>query len=457
MSLNNLHSIYLLGIGGIGMSALARYFNRQGGLVQGYDKTPSLLTDQLQSEGINIHFTDDTSKIPAKIDLAIYTPAVPKNLKEYIYLKDSGIPFKKRSEVLGLLTAGKKTIAVAGTHGKTTVTSMIAHILKTAGISCTAFLGGIAKNFDSNLLVSDSPEWMVVEADEFDKSFLQLHPSIGVITSLDADHLDIYGDLNNVINSYTQFANQIVNEGTLIIKDGVDLDITHLKNHRAVSYSIKGKAEYYADNIQLSKGIYTFDFMTPDGAKKDFTLGVPALINLENATAALTAASFVGVSETALKTAIATFSGIKRRFDYRIKTDSVIYIDDYAHHPEEIKGFIQSVRLLYPGKRILGIFQPHLYTRTRDFADEFAKSLDLLDEVILLPIYPARELPIASVNSEMLLDKMTLKEKMVCTKTNLLSVVAQKHFDIIVTLGAGDIDQVIDPIRKFLSETNKML
>ncbi len=455
MNVEILQRVYFLGIGGIGMSSLARYFKLKGAEVSGYDKTPSFLTRQLQSEGINIHFKDDIAQIPEKIDLIIYTPAIPKDLKEYIFLKDTGIPIKKRSEILGLLTAGKKTIAIAGTHGKTTVTSLVAHLLHTAGIGCTAFLGGIAKNYDSNLLVSGNSEWMVVEADEFDRSFLQLFPTIGVITSVDADHLDIYGDFSNVQDSYRQFAGQITEGGTLLIKKGVGLDKMKLQNCNVIEYSIRDKATYYADNIKLSNGHYVFDFITPQITIRNFKLGVPGLINVENALAALTVASITGASEAAMKAALSSFSGIKRRFDIQIKTDTIIYIDDYAHHPEEIRGFINSVRDLFPRKRILGIFQPHLYSRTRDFADEFAKSLDLLDESILLPIYPARELPVEGVNSEMILNRMSLQQKMVCSKENLIKEISQRHFDIIVTLGAGDIDQLVDPISKYLTETLK--
>ena len=450
MNLKDLHSIYFLGIGGIGMSALARYFKRQGVSVSGYDKTPTALTEQLQTEGMEIHFDDDITKIPAGIDLIIFTPAVPKELNEYQHLLKSGIPIKKRAEILGELTKDKKTIAVAGTHGKTTVSALIAHLLTHSGLGCNAFLGGISKNYHTNLLTSDNSEWMVVEADEYDKSFLQLHPDIGIITSADADHLDIYGNLESLRATFEQYASNIKNKGILILKNGVDLDLKDLVNKRIVQYSKTIPTDFHAENIRFENKKYIFDFVTPDKALSDVVSGLPGEVNIENAVAAMTAAHLAGVPDEALKSGLATFIGMERRFDIQVITDNVIYIDDYAHHPEEIRATVSSVRKMYPGKKITGIFQPHLFTRTRDFADDFARSLELLDEIILLPIYPAREKPIEGVNSEMLLHKIQKKEKEICKKEEIINQLGQRKFDILMTLGAGDIDQLVNPIKNYL-------
>jgi UDP-N-acetylmuramate--alanine ligase len=450
LNLKNIHSIYFLGIGGIGMSALARYFKLQGIKVSGYDKTQTTLTNKLQAEGMNIHFDDDIAKIPSDIDLVVYTPAVPKDLKEYQHLLNSGILIKKRAEVLGDLTKDKKTIAVAGTHGKTTVSALIAHLLTHSGIGCSAFMGGISKNYHTNLLTSEKSEWMVVEADEYDKSFLQLHPDIGIITSADADHLDIYGSLENLRTTFRQFASNIKKKGILILKHGVDLDLDAITKDKVVSYSKTANTDYHAENIRFENGKYIFDYITPEKKITTITSGLPGEINVENAVAALTAAHLVGVSDEALKSGLLTFSGMERRFDVQVKTDKIVYIDDYAHHPEEIKATVSSVRKMYPDKKITGIFQPHLFTRTRDFADEFARSLELLDEIILLPIYPAREKPIEGVNSEMLLVRIQKDKKEICQKDKVLNLIAQKNFDVLITLGAGDIDQLVTPIRDYL-------
>jgi UDP-N-acetylmuramate--alanine ligase len=450
LDLKNIHSIYFLGIGGIGMSALARYFKLQGVKVNGYDKTPTTLTQQLQAEGMNIHFDDDIAKIPFDIDLVVYTPAVPKDLKEYQHLLNSGILIKKRAEVLGDLTKDKKTIAVAGTHGKTTVSALIAHLLTHSGIGCSAFMGGISKNYHTNLLTSEKSEWMVVEADEYDKSFLQLHPDIGIITSADADHMDIYGSLENLRTTFRQFASNIKKEGILILKYGVDLDLDTITKDKVVIYSKTANSGYHAENIRFENEKYIFDYITPEKKITNIKSGLPGEINVENAVAALTAAHLAGVSDEALKSGLLTFSGMERRFDVQIKTDKIIYIDDYAHHPEEIKATVSSVRKMYPDKKITGIFQPHLFTRTRDFADEFARSLELLDEIILLPIYPAREKPIKGVNSEMLLVRIQKDKKEICQKEMIVNLIGQKKIEVLLTLGAGDIDQLVTPIRDYL-------
>ena len=457
MNLDKLNSIYFLGIGGIGMSALARYFNSLGVQVTGYDKTSTLLTDKLQEEGIRVHFEDDLNQIPKNIDLVIYTPAIPNNLSEFNFLKSSGISIKKRSEVLGLITQTKKTIAVSGTHGKTTVSSILAHLLYQSELGSSALLGGITKNYNSNLLVSPGSDNMVVEADEFDKSFLHLKPFATVITSIDADHLDIYGDHDEMKKSFSEFASQTSPKGFLVVKKGIDLNMDKVKTERVFTYSITEEANYTAENILYLNGDYTFDLHTPDRKIENLLLGMHGQINIENAVAAAAVALSMGITEHELRENLASFSGVKRRFDYQIKDDNLIFIDDYAHHPEEIKALVNSVRDMYPGKKILGIFQPHLFSRTSDFADGFAESLSLLDEVILLPIYPARELPIEGVNSELLLNKIQGLEKSISTKDDLLENVISKDFDVLLTIGAGDIDKLVEPLRHHLLNNHQIL
>ena len=456
MKINDLHNVYFLGIGGIGMSALARYFNGLGMQVSGYDKTKTSLTGQLQKEGISIHYSDNIKQIPKNTDLAIYTPAIPKTLKEFIYLQNSEIPVKKRSEILGLIANDRKTIAVAGTHGKTTVSTLAAHILKNSGIDCSAFLGGISKNYKTNLLMSGQSDWMVVEADEYDKSFLQLNPQIGIITSIDADHLDIYGDLEILKSNYTFFSEKIKNNGTLLVKQGLQSNFTHLSGIQIFTYSINTKSDFYASNIRLEDDRYCFDFIYRDKLISDVTLGIPGLINVENSVAAMAVAILAGVSEEEIKAALPAFSGIQRRFDYQVKTKDLIYIDDYAHHPEEIRGFISSVKKIYPDKKILGIFQPHLYSRTRDFAGEFADSLKILDEIILLPVYPAREKPIEGVSSKLIFDKIKNVNKTLSSGDELINTISRSSFDIILTMGAGDIDQQVLPLKKYLMQTKQI-
>lgn len=457
MNINKLHTVYFLGIGGIGMSALARYFNELGVQVSGYDKTPTKLTDQLQQEGISIHFHEDIAQIPNNIELVIYTPAIPKNNTEFIHLVNGNIPVKKRSEVLGLISKTKKSIAVAGTHGKTTVTTLIAYLLKNAEVDCSAFLGGISKNYNSNLLVSDQSDWVVVEADEFDRSFLQLNPDIGIITSMDADHLDIYNNLESLKSNFIQFADQIKPNGNLLVKDGLQSNFTNQTELKFFTYSLKHVADFYASNIRLEHHKYKFDFNYQDKIIQDLTLGIPGLINLENSIVAIATAMLAGVTDKEIKKALPEFSGIIRRFDYQIDTKETIYIDDYAHHPEEINGFVNSVKHIYPDKKILGIFQPHLYSRTKDFAGEFANSLDLLDEIILLPIYPAREKAIEGVTSKLIFDKIKTNNKSYCSKEELIEKINSANFDIILTMGAGDIDQLVKPIREHLTELKQYI
>ena len=458
LNLNSIKHIYLLGIGGIGMSALARYFNAAGKEVCGYDKTPTALTKALQQEGIRIHFDDSISQLPAFLSgtvmnpdaLIIFTPAIPKNHTEYNHLIQCGYRMWKRSEVLGLITKDATTISVAGTHGKTTTSTMIAHILRSNKVDCTAFLGGISANYNSNLLLAEKStdkEVVIVEADEFDRSFLTLYPDISVITSLDADHLDIYGNHEAMIESYTQFALQVKSGGTLICKSGLklkDADIPML------TYSIDGFSTYKAFNVRVENHNYIFDLETPDGTHRNLVLTWPGRHNVENATGAIAACHTFGIGMDGIQAAIETFSGVKRRFDYQLRSPKITYIDDYAHHPEELKATILSVKELYPDRKVLGIFQPHLYTRTRDFVDGFGSSLSFLDELILLDIYPARELPIPGVTSEMIADKVTIASKQLCTKGEVINLALQSDAPVVLTLGAGDIDELVPALRQSL-------
>lgn len=460
MILNQIKYIYLLGIGGIGMSALARYFKAAGMDVCGYDKTPTPLTGELMAEGIEVHFEDDLNKLPDFVSgdqlndkaLVIYTPAIPKDHREFNHLKSKGYRMWKRSEVLGLLTRGTTTIAVAGTHGKTTTSTMIAHILKASGVNCTAFLGGISKNYNTNLLLGNpnGPGHMiVVEADEYDRSFLQLHPAYAMITSLDADHLDIYGDRDSMVNSYREFAGQVSPEGKLVVKSGADFAMSGLNFS---TYSLKAESDYHADQVRVEDGSYVFNIVAPKGTVENLKLNWPGRHNVENAVGAYALCHACGISPEAFRSALSSFQGVRRRFDYQLKTNEVVFIDDYAHHPEELRACIASVKELYPGQKILGMFQPHLFTRTRDFADGFGESLSMLDELILLDIYPARELPIPGVTSQMILDKVTSSVKQLCSRNEWQQAVMNSDARIILTLGAGDIDQLVEPVRNLLSE-----
>jgi len=451
LNLNKINTIYFLGIGGIGMSALARFFQSKKKNVFGYDKTPSQLTDELMAEGMNIHFEENIQLVPENVDIVVYTPAIPANNKEYQWFIENKIPMMKRSEILGILSDSFKTIAIAGTHGKTTTSTLTAHLLKQSSLDCTAFLGGIAKNYQTNLLLSDKSNLLVAEADEFDRSFLHLHPHSAVITSADADHLDIYKDKNQLQLAFVQFASQLKPKGNLIIKKGVNLNLNPDNQSTLYSYSLESGADFFPENIQIQDGLYTFDFVTPDNVMKNMKLGLPGLFNVENAIAALAVAYLSGVNEQELRTGLGSFLGVKRRFDFRINNPGMVYIDDYAHHPAELRACITSARHLFPGKRISGIFQPHLYSRTRDFADEFALSLDLLDEIILLPIYPARELPIRGIDSEMLLQKIKSPNKTLFNKDQLVDeLIKNKKLEVLLTLGAGDIDRLVPMIEEAL-------
>lgn len=433
------------------MSGLARYFNRMGKQVSGYDRTISALTKELTEEGIHVHYMDDVNMIPAEVKsaspdelLLIYTPAIPRDHKELNYFRSMNSRLYKRSEVLGMITEGSFTIAIGGTHGKTTTTTLVAHILKTAGYDTAAFLGGISANYNTNFLLGDTNEYVVVEADEFDRSFLTLHPDIAVITSVDADHLDIYGDSKSVTSSYQEFAERVKKDGTLIVSDS----IAAVFDKDACKYSIEGQADYTSYNLRPEAFSTKFTFRSAKGTH-DYELGIPGIHNVENATAAIAAAELVNIDQSTIGKALKTFTGVKRRFEYHLKKGTIL-IDDYAHHPAELTAFISSVKQIFPHKVITGIFQPHLYTRTRDFDREFMTALSLLDEVILLDIYPARELPIEGVSSAMLLNGITSGKKVVMSKEELLNYVGQNSFEVLLTMGAGDIDLLVEPIAKIL-------
>lgn len=451
--------VYFLGIGGIGMSALARYFLAEGKQVAGYDRTSTPLTDALRSEGMEIHFQDDLSCIPDFVrepanknsTVIVLTPAIPAGHQELEYFRSNGYPILKRSQVLGLLTRNHTTYGVAGTHGKTTTSSILAFILHTSQRNCTAFLGGISVNFQSNLLLGDPSaplHEIVVEADEFDRSFLTLFPQAAIITSMDADHLDIYGDRDEMQSTYRAFAAQVQATGFLLYKYGLPIGTTH---SRQLTYSItEKKADYFGANITVKDGRYSFDLHTPGYVIDELTLGLPGRHNVENAVAAAGLALEAGVDPLSVKNALEGYAGVQRRFEYQVRRPAIVYIDDYAHHPEELRAAILSARELYPGKRITIAFQPHLFTRTRDFADGFAESLSLADTVYLLDIYPARELPIPGVDSGLLFDKMTIADKHRVSKKEIIQRLRQSTPQVFMTLGAGDIDELVAPIKKLL-------
>ena len=452
---DTIQKVYLPGIGGIGMSALARYFHFLGKKVGGYDKTPSALTKELEAEGIPVHYEADLNKLPLLAEkdttLVIYTPAVPESFPEMQYFRKNGFHLYKRSKVLGLLTSGKRCIAIAGTHGKTSVTTMTAHLFRNSTLDCSAFMGGISKNYGTNLLLPNKDtDIIVVEADEFDRSFLQLHPQTAVVTYMDADHLDIYGNHEEMIHSFHDFIGQIKEEGILIYRSGLGMGQTRSKGIRYYSYTIIGDADFAARNISVKEGSYHFDLKTPFGEIKDLRLCYPGLLNVENAVAACAAALLNGVKEEEIIKALPEFKGVVRRFDIRYSGKKTIYIDDYAHHPRELEATIRSVRDFYPGKKITGIFQPHLFTRTRDFAEGFAKSLDLLDEALLMEIYPAREEPIEGVDAGLILKYMKLENKVRCNRDDFPSILENYDPEILITLGAGDIDRLAEPIVEYL-------
>ncbi|REK34854.1 MAG: UDP-N-acetylmuramate--L-alanine ligase [Bacteroidetes bacterium] len=456
---DDIRFVYFLGIGGIGMSALARFYMARGVSVSGYDKTRTALTDELESEGMKISYDEAAEKLPDFIldsknnknsILIIYTPAIPSDHAGKNWLISQGFKLYKRSEVLGLIASKYYTVAVAGTHGKTTTSSMIAHMLVHAGKRCTAFLGGILKNYNSNFLDNTKGEGshiLVAEADEYDRSFLTLFPDVSIITSMDPDHLDIYEDAKFMEESYRLFASQLKDKGKLIYKKGLPLSNTSAKSS---AYSLKTDADCYPSDVRIERGRYYFDWNEGDVRLKDLSSGLPGLHNVENAVAAIAACRHLGLTEEEIRSGITSYSGVKRRFERILDTDRFTYIDDYAHHPEELRASISSAREMYPGKHITGIFQPHLYSRTRDFADGFAKSLSLLDSLILMDIYPAREKPIPGVTSELIFNKVPLENKILVSKDNLIGELNTEGIEVLLTLGAGDIDLFVEPIRDLL-------
>jgi UDP-N-acetylmuramate--alanine ligase len=451
--------VYFLGIGGIGMSALARYFRHAGAFVAGYDRCPSPLTAALEQEGIPVHYDDNPSAIPAAVleqpaaTLVIYTPALPSDHKELAFLQEQGYHIIKRSKALGEIAATKHCLAVAGTHGKTTTSTLLAHIFAHSGAGCTAFLGGISKNYQSNLLLSHSP-WLVAEADEFDRSFLQLHPQKAIITATDADHLDIYGTAQAFSQAFVDFATQIQPGGALVLKAGIDLPLPADRPYSLYRYALDQVLDFYADALQVQEdGCYNFTLHLQDIQLPLCHLGIPGLVNVENAVAAAALAFLSGIPPQSIANALTAFRGVARRFDIQYNHKGRLYIDDYAHHPTEIRAALGSIRKMFPGRSITAIFQPHLYSRTRDFAQAFGDSLSLADKLILLPIYPAREEPIEGISSEMLLEKVTILQKIFVNKDKLLPCLRQQPIDILVSLGAGDIDRFVPQIVKLLEET----
>jgi UDP-N-acetylmuramate--alanine ligase len=454
--LSQIEVVYFLGIGGIGMSAIARYFRHQGKYVMGYDKTRTALTIELEIEGMELNYQDSALEVPELIHrtprekiLIIYTPAIPKDsvLLHWFYSRDFRI--EKRSAVLGLITAGSRTIAVAGTHGKTTTSTMIAHMLQHSGKGCNAFLGGISTNYASNLLLGPSDSWTVVEADEYDRSFLTLSPTLSVITSMDADHLDIYGNTEAMHESYQAFADRLHESGKLLFREGLPLKLD--RGYEMVAYGIGCDSEHSGRIRVPGDGSFLLDYKCGDILWESIELGLPGTHNAENALAAIAVAREVGLTEHEIRDALTSFKGVRRRFEFRIKRPGLVMIDDYAHHPEEIRSFLASVRMIYPDKRITGVFQPHLFSRTRDFLNEFAQVLSSLDEIILLEVYPARELPIPGIDSQLLLDKITNSSKKLVDKHGLLALLQSMNPELLVMMGAGDIDALVPQIEKGLA------
>ena len=450
--------IYFIGIGGIGMSALARYFHSRGAKVSGYDKTPSSLTKELEQEGMKIHYEENVDLIPKDAELVVYTPAVPKEHKELVYYQQHGYKIVKRSDVLQIATESSFNICIAGTHGKTTITTMVAHLLRHTGYGCNAFLGGISVNYGTNFWPqapagSSERNVSVVEADEYDRSFLKLSPDVAIITAMDPDHLDIYGTAEEMEKAFIEFSRKIKEGGLLISKFGLKR-AKDLKGTRHLTYSVQNNnADAHAENIKMMRGSYEFDVVINDKRIENVRLNIGGMHNAENAVAAITVASSLNIEKEKIKAAVADFKGVKRRFEYIIKTDELVFIDDYAHHPEELRALISGAKSLFSDKKCTLIFQPHLYTRTRDLADGFAEVLDMADEVILLPVYPARELPIAGVSSEMILEKMKSNNKRVLDKEELKGWIKKdfkKKGEVLITAGAGDIDLLIEPIKEIL-------
>ena len=443
-------NIYFIGIGGIGMSAIARYYNAKGYKVSGYDKTPSPLTLALEHEGIEVHYEDNIAYVPQDIEgtLVVYTPAVPKDMGELVHVQENGYRVIKRSKMLGEISRGQRCMAVAGTHGKTTTSTLVSHLFMASGEGCLAFLGGISKNYDSNLLISGN-DVVVAEADEFDRSFLQLFPEIAVITSMDADHLDIYGDEAHIVEAFKAFASQV--SGTVIARHGLDITSKDTAA-KVMTYSFgDSEADFWAEPLERGH----FNLHWPGGVIEDCVVGIPGWVNVENATAASAIALTYGMEPAAVKDALASFAGVKRRFDMQVKTDGCVYIDDYAHHPREIAAALSSIRESYPDMKMTAVFQPHLYTRTRDFAPEFAQALSAADKLILLDIYPAREEPIPGVTSEIIFNDVTAPEKVLLKRAELMDYLKDEPVELLVTLGAGDIDRFVGQIGEMLKERHE--
>tara|TARA_Y100000589_G_C27199409_1_gene648769 strand:- start:10914 stop:12290 length:1377 start_codon:yes stop_codon:yes gene_type:complete len=449
-NINQFDRAYLIGIGGIGMSAIARYFKSINWVVGGYDKTPTLLTKELEKEGIKIHYNDLKNAIPKdfqdiKKTLVIYTPAIPSSLGELIYIKNNGFVLFKRAVVLGMITKKSKSLCIAGTHGKTTIATMVTHVLNQSQYKCTAFLGGISSNIDSNFITNKDSKYTVVEADEFDRSFLHLRPFASIISSIDPDHLDIYKTINCIKKEFQNYAN-LIHENGFMIKHK-DLKIDH---PNTISYGLNFGADYFGENIRFENNTFVFDVKTPSSFWKNVILGVPGIHNAENAIACIALCSQLGLKENEIRKPLASFKGVKRRFEYHIKSKKLIYIDDYAHHPTEINALISSIKLLYPTKKITAIFQPHLFSRTKDFMTDFAEELSNVDELILLPIYPAREKPIKGITSKKLLDKITLNKKKILSPKETLEYICKNNLEVLLTIGAGDINKMVTPIKKKL-------
>ena len=451
MDINSIKSVYFIGAGGIGMSALVRYFLSKGKNVAGYDRTPSELTEKLIEEGAEIHYEENTELIPQtfkekETTLIIYTPAIPKEHKELVFFQSNGFEIQKRAQVLGMLTKTEKGLCVAGTHGKTTTSTMTAHLIHQSHVGCNAFLGGISKNYKTNLLLSEKSDYVVIEADEFDRSFHWLTPFATVITSTDSDHLDIYGTREAYLESFSKYTSLIRPDGYLIVKSGIEIDIKVQKGVKVYHYGIN-EGDFHAENIRIGNGEILFDYISPLGNINDVQLGVPVYVNIENGIAAMALAQIAGATNEEIKNAMPTFGGVDRRFDFKIKEEKHVFLSDYAHHPAEIRQSISSIKTLYPDRKVTVAFQPHLFTRTRDFYNEFADSLSIADEVLLLDIYPARELPIEGVSSKLIYDNIKPGvNKRMCSKDELLNIIKEENIEVLITLGAGDIDNLVPQI-----------
>ena len=450
IEVKDIKRIYFIGIGGIGMSAIARYFNAKGVAVSGYDKTETVLTKQLAAEGIAVHYEDNIEFIDKQANMVVYTPAVPKDHKELNWCRDNNYMVVKRSDILGAITNSAFNICVAGTHGKTTTSTMVAHILQYSGFGCNAFLGGIAANYGSNFWSSPN-NVCVVEADEYDRSFLKLNPDVAIVTAMDPDHLDIYGTAENVEQAFIDFSAKVKTGGLLVSKYGMKRGGELSATHHVTYHQKNEKADVYAANIKTNNGSYVFDVKAKNWELNNVELNMGGLHNVENITAAITVAHHLKIDDEKIKAGVSSFKGVKRRFEYIVKSEKQIFIDDYAHHPDELHALLTGAKNLFPDKKCTVIFQPHLFSRTNDFADGFAATLDMADEIILLPIYPARELPMEGVTSEMVLNKMKNKNCSVKTKEELLQWIKENKRELIITAGAGDIDTLVEPIKKIIT------